>query len=776
MQRRNLFCLVSVLAVVVVVVVAFALSTGWEPSPAFSQGGTPTPPGGTTFTVNTHGDGGNPTPDGTCDDGAGNCTLREAILEANYVAGADTINFSIGTGYGWVVLTSALPTITDPVTIDGGTQEAGDLGWVELNGDGTSGADGLHITAGHSTVRRLLIVDFDGDGIVLEGGGENVIRSNFIGLDHHTPRGNGGHGVRITDSAKNAVGVPLGGGNFISGNGGDGVHISGSGADGNLIQSNTIGLQLNGDPLGNGSHGVSISGNNNVVGGAATPCSPPYPPCVQETPATVNYIAFNGGAGVYVASGAGNTIRANNIYDNVGLGIDVAPIGPSNPYGGRLTSALQAPALFDGEFRRIIAATGYISGGPPNTPVVVEAFIGPTPDPLGYGEGKTYRAGTDPAAFSFDDKGVLSAAGFFPVSTSGTYVGQFLTTTRTYPDGHTDEFSNWVEIKWDSDGDNIQDEIDTVPGTSHDFDDRPLGGTTSGSLIEVGPGGRNGCWVSVVDLPQPDGVVIGSTCAPKPGGGFEGPAHVSMCGGKFTFDLPHATSMDWTCHSAEVSVGYGPVFVQLGTITAKLPTAAKVEISDPVGGDYEIVNDSTSPAILVGGLSVAPGETVTVQDTDGDGMVNAYETAHTCLDPDVDDAAEDPDSDDLSNLSEAELETDPCDSDTDNDGMPDGYEAGKTCLDPLANDATSDPDRDWRSNVAEYGLGSDPCVFSGYAPVGGIAELPDLAPGAAQPSDAPPEGSGWSGGTYAALAAGVAASVLALAGAGWYARRRWLKA
>jgi len=61
-------------------------------------------------------------------------------------------------------------------------------------------------------------------------------------------------------------------------------------------------------------------------------------------------------------------------------------------------------------------------------------------------------------------------------------------------------------------------------------------------------------------------------------------------------------------------------------------------------------------------------------------------------------------------------------------------------------------------------------------PVGGIAELPDVAPGGAQPSDAPPEGSGWSSGTYAALAAGVAAAALALAGAGWYARRRWLKA
>jgi hypothetical protein len=64
----------------------------------------------------------------------------------------------------------------------------------------------------------------------------------------------------------------------------------------------------------------------------------------------------------------------------------------------------------------------------------------------------------------------------------------------------------------------------------------------------------------------------------------------------------------------------------------------------------------------------------------------------------------------------------------------------------------------------------------GPGAVGGIADLPDLVPGGGQPSAAPPEGSGWSGGTYAALAAGVAAAALALAGAGWYASRRWRKA
>ena len=44
-----------------------------------------------TFTVNSTGDAEDATPDGTCD----SCTLREAIQEANFVSGADTIEFNI---------------------------------------------------------------------------------------------------------------------------------------------------------------------------------------------------------------------------------------------------------------------------------------------------------------------------------------------------------------------------------------------------------------------------------------------------------------------------------------------------------------------------------------------------------------------------------------------------------------------------------------------------------------------------------------------------------
>lgn len=69
------------------------------------------PQSGATFVVNTTAD----TDDGTCD--AANCTLREAINEANKNVGADAITFSIS---GTIALGSTLPTIADELTIDGG--------------------------------------------------------------------------------------------------------------------------------------------------------------------------------------------------------------------------------------------------------------------------------------------------------------------------------------------------------------------------------------------------------------------------------------------------------------------------------------------------------------------------------------------------------------------------------------------------------------------------------------------------------------------------------
>ena len=58
----------------------------------------------------------------TNDSGAG--SLRQAIIDANANAGTDTIDFNIpGVGPHTIQPTSTLPTITDPVAIDGASKD-----------------------------------------------------------------------------------------------------------------------------------------------------------------------------------------------------------------------------------------------------------------------------------------------------------------------------------------------------------------------------------------------------------------------------------------------------------------------------------------------------------------------------------------------------------------------------------------------------------------------------------------------------------------------------
>src|SRR2546430_6519815 len=107
----------------------------------------------------------------TNDSGGG--SLRQAILDANANAGADTINFNIPasdpncdpiTFVCTVTLASNMAPITDPVTIDGYTQPATSVNTlansddavlrIEVNGNEKNG---FVITGGSSTIRGLVI-------------------------------------------------------------------------------------------------------------------------------------------------------------------------------------------------------------------------------------------------------------------------------------------------------------------------------------------------------------------------------------------------------------------------------------------------------------------------------------------------------------------------------------------------------------------------------------------------------------------------------------------
>ncbi len=278
------------------------------------------------------------------------CTLRAAIEQANAFPGTASVNFNLsGEGPHAIRPQSALPEILQPIIIDAATQPGfDDMPIVELDGsDAGDGVDGLVFSGGSSTVKGLTIRNYRGNGIVLKtkggstiegnvvsdnagtgilvsgaGAANNVIRGNSIGSDASgTQRlSNGGDGIRIENSPGNTIGgATEAERNIVSSNLGSGIVITGTGARGNTVKGNYIGTDATGAAdRGNRGHGIIIAGfaTSTLIGATSTP---PAGACTGGC----NTIAFNDGHGVFVVSGASNTIRSNSIFSNDGHGIEL---------------------------------------------------------------------------------------------------------------------------------------------------------------------------------------------------------------------------------------------------------------------------------------------------------------------------------------------------------------------------------------------------------------------------------------------------------------------
>jgi CSLREA domain-containing protein len=234
-----------------------------------------------TYIVNTIDD----TDDGVCDDY--HCSLREALNAANSFSSTDLIAFDItGEPPYTIQPESALPDITNPVTIDGTTQHDYDGSPVieldgSLSGDGSSG---LSIVAGNSTVRGLLIDRFSGNGINISNSPDNVIEANVI-----------------------------------SGNSGSGISIDGENAAGNQVRGNLIGANPEGTDAWPNTDGIWMGDNthDNTIGGT--------------TPEERNIISGNAIFGVSVNSGS----YQNQFIGNY-LGTDRIGTQPLGNVGGIL--------------------------------------------------------------------------------------------------------------------------------------------------------------------------------------------------------------------------------------------------------------------------------------------------------------------------------------------------------------------------------------------------------------------------------------------------------
>ncbi len=248
------------------------------------------------------------------DSGAG--SLRQAILDANATVGVDLIQFAIGGGNTVKLLrpASALPTITDAVTIDGYSQPGSSANTraqdsnavikVLLSGATTPlGVDGLRSTAASRVeIRGLSIVGFrrNGSGTSAAGGdaieasGGITVAGCWLGVH---PDGsviaNQNAGFRHTGTATYALG-----GNDV--------------ADRNVIAGNLIGVLALG-----GSASSRIE--NNLIGLAAdgaTPAGHTLEGVFAQHPVRIlnNVISTGFSFGVQLTDGAdGSVLEGNKI-------------------------------------------------------------------------------------------------------------------------------------------------------------------------------------------------------------------------------------------------------------------------------------------------------------------------------------------------------------------------------------------------------------------------------------------------------------------------------
>ena len=383
----------------------------------------------------------------------GAITLRCAIHDANGSAGASTISFDIsnhasGCGGTPVVCTiapsSPLPALTaKSIFMDGYSQPGAlantlsadnpggptaDNATIAIRLDGgraPSGTAGLTIQGSNDTVSGLAITGFSGPAIRIfqPSGVGDTVTGDFLGVTPSGVAAANGTGAFVSAGASRATigGIAAGSANVVSGNHGFGLNIHGGTAT--SIQGNLIGVQPNGktkagNRVGGVSLGSSATGNvsNNLVWG-------------------------NGGPGIRVGTSTTDNhthvqISKNSIYENTGLGIDLAGVGVvvCAPSATGPNGHASCP--------RITTATTANVDGTACGACVVEIVITGTPQSAsGHGQGLTYLATVTAGA---------TGAWSYTLPTAALAKGQYITATATSNvngDVETSEFAANVQVK-----------------------------------------------------------------------------------------------------------------------------------------------------------------------------------------------------------------------------------------------------------------------------------------------------------------------------------------
>lgn len=433
---------------------------------------------------------------------SGNGSLREAILSANATTNVpDVINFNL-TGNGPFTFSpvTPLPTITDPLVIDGYSQSGASSNTL-ANGDNAVlkivVLESLVVDTTNSTVRGLAIRQIQ-IGAAPGPKGSNVVEGCFVGLDASGTNSlaSPNFGVFVQTPNNRVGGTTPAARNVISGNGGVGVEIFETYATNNVIQGNFIGTDRAGTKaIGNGDRAlvVNMNASANFIGGEAAGAGNVISGNLDRgivLDGSYNHVYGNlvgttvtglplgnartgveiGGSGNFIGAartGAGNVIAyngingqgfttngvdvkagttvflmlGNSIFDNRGLGIDVNANRVVTPGFPLLTLVSNT-------------TTGTVIKGSnmPNASVRLELFANLTVDPSGYGEGKTLlfsgNVGTD-AGGNFTVNLPPIAPGLY-VSATGNGNTEFSQARMVVAAGSINRWTNDNSGKWEN--------------------------------------------------------------------------------------------------------------------------------------------------------------------------------------------------------------------------------------------------------------------------------------------------------------------------------------
>jgi len=357
----------------------------------------------------------------TNDSGPG--SLRQTITNANNTPGTQTITFNIpGAAPFTIVPATPMPTITQPIVIDGTSQPSfAGIPLIELGSQSIDGNFGLKLAGGNSTVKGLIITAC-GIGIWVVSN-NNVISGNYIGVNAagNTARGNS-DGIRIEGANTLVGGTTSAQRNVISGNA-TGIHLFN--ASSTVIQGNYIGTDALGtSALRNQNEGIYVqtSLNTTTIGGLQ--------------PGEANIIAFNP-RNVRVDSGKKVSIRGNSIHSSGFFGgIDLWPWGLNqNDPGDADSGANERQNYPDLGFVTGTANTTRIQGtlnSTANTQFAIDFYSNPHCSTHG---AKTYLGSVSTTTSS------TYIASFDVTLPIATTLGEFIYATATDPNGNTSEIS-----------------------------------------------------------------------------------------------------------------------------------------------------------------------------------------------------------------------------------------------------------------------------------------------------------------------------------------------